>query len=202
MSEQKSASETAETAALLRAVACFEPDEKIKGRDNLARLFLSEERQDKLDKEPYRSAVKAAAPNGVYEYVIARTIYFDELFANTIKGGIPQVVLLGAGYDSKAYRFAGLVGAVKLFEVDAPFTQERKISILKANGIDCGKVAFVPVDFEKDDLFERLGERGYDPTQRTLFLWEGVALYLSLEAVRVTLMAIKQGSRESILAFD
>ena len=49
MSEQKSASETAETTALLRAVACFEPDEKIKGRDNLARLFLPEERKEKLD---------------------------------------------------------------------------------------------------------------------------------------------------------
>ena len=206
MSEQKSASETAETTALLRAVACFEPDEKIKGQDNLARLFLPREKQEKLDKEPYRiavkEAVKAASQNGLYEYIIARTVYFDNLFTNAMNDGIPQIVLLGAGYDSRAYRFTGLNEAVKIFEVDAPFTQERKISILKANGIDCDRVVFVPVDFEKDSLFERLEERGYDPAQSTLFLWEGVTPYLTPEAARATLMAIKQGCRSSILAFD
>jgi len=200
MSEQKSASETAETTALVRAVACFEPDGRIRVQDCLARMFLQSEKRDKLDKEQYRSAVKTAARNGLYEYIIARTTYFDGLFANAIKDGIPQIVILGAGYDSRAYRFGS--GTTKIFEVDATFTQERKISILKANGIDCGKVSFVPVDFEKDDMFLRLEERGHDLAQLTYFLWEGVSFYLTPDAVRATLMAIKQNCRGSVVVFD
>jgi len=202
MSEQKRVSETAETTALIRAVACFEPDEKIRGRDELAKLFLSEERREKLPGEDWRHAVKervTAKSKGLYEYVIARTAFFDELFKDALNENVPQIVLLGAGYDSRAYRF---LSSVKIFEVDASFTQERKTSILKINGIDCDKVVFVTVDFEKDGLFERLVDREYDPAKRTLFLWEGVTPYLSSETVRAILMAIKQGCRESILAFD
>ena len=202
MSEQKRVSETAETAALIRAVACFEPDEKIKGRDELAKLFLSEERREKLPDETWRSAVKQrveAKSKGLYEYVIARTAFFDELFISTLNENVPQIVLLGAGYDSRAYRFPS---GVKIFEVDASFTQERKTSILQINGINCDEAVFVTVDFDKDDLFERLGNREYDPAKRTLFIWEGVTPYLSSETVRAVLMAIKQGCRESILAFD
>jgi len=200
LSEQKSASETAEITALLRAVACFETDERIKGRDDLAKLFLPEERRGKLTSESWRCVVKerAEAKNkGLYEYIIARTAYFDELFANALKE-YTQIILLGAGYDSRAYRFP-VVG--KVFEVDAPFTQERKISILRANGIDLSNTKFVPVDFEKDDLFARLTESGYDFGQQTLFLWEGVVLYLYPETVDSTLRAIKQNS-SGVLAFD
>ena len=200
MSEQKSASETAETTALLRAAACFETDEKIKGRDNLAKLFLPEEMRGKLSSEGWRSVFKErmdAKNKGLYEYVIARTAYFDELFANALKDNT-QIVLLGAGYDSRAYRFTA---AGKIFEVDAPFTQERKMSILQANGLDFAGVEFVPVDFEKDDLFVRLAQNGYDFGQQTLFLWEGVVLYLSKGAVDSTLRAIKQNSK-GVLAFD
>ena len=201
MSEQKSASQTAETTALLRAVACFETDAKIRVQDNLAKLFLPEERRGKLPYEAWRRACKerAEAKNkGLYEYIIARTAYFDELFADALKENVPQIVLLGAGYDSRAYRFPA---GGKVFEVDAPFTQERKTSILRSNGIDLAKAVFVPVDFEKDDLFARLAESGYDFGQKTLFLWEGVVLYLSPGAVDETLRAIKQNSC-GVLAFD
>ena len=200
MSEQKKTSETAETTALLRAVSCFETDEKIKGRDNLAELFLSEEKREKLPIEIWRRAVKErveAKSKGLYEYVVARTAYFDELFTNALKEHA-QIILLGAGYDSRAYRFPA---AVKIFEVDAPFTQERKMSILRANCIDLARIKFVPVDFEKDDLFARLAENGYDFRLKTLFLWEGVVLYLSREAVDYTIRAIKQNSCGE-LAFD
>ncbi|MCL1916341.1 MAG: SAM-dependent methyltransferase [Desulfovibrionaceae bacterium] len=200
MSEQKSVSETAEITALLRAVACFEMDYKIKGRDDLAKLFLPEERRGKLSSEAWRRAFKEKVEEkskGLYEYVVARTAYFDELFANALKENT-QIVLLGAGYDSRAYRFPA---GGKIFEVDAPFTQERKMSILKANGIDLARAEFVPVDFEKDDLFARLAGSGYNVRQQTLFLWEGVIFYLFPGTVDSTLRAIKQNSC-GVLAFD
>ena len=200
MSEQKSASETAEITALLRAAACFEMDDKIKGRDSLAKLFLPEERREKISSEVWRQAFKEKVEEkskGLYEYVVARTAYFDELFANALKENT-QIVLLGAGYDSRAYRFPA---GGKIFEVDAPFTQERKVSILKANGVDLDRAKFVSVDFEKDNLFARLVESGYDCRQQTLFLWEGVVLYLSPETVDSILRAIKQNSC-GVLVFD
>ncbi|MCL1889393.1 MAG: SAM-dependent methyltransferase [Desulfovibrionaceae bacterium] len=200
MSEQKSVSETAEITALLRAAACFEMDDRIKGRDNLAKLFLSEERRGKLSSEGWRNALKERVEEkskGLYEYVVARTAYFDELFADALKENT-QIVLLGAGYDSRAYRFPA---GGKIFEVDAPFTQERKMSILKTNGIDLARAEFVPVDFEKDDLFSRLAGSGYNFRQQTLFLWEGVILYLFPGTVDSTLRAIKQNSC-GVLAFD
>ena len=85
--------------------------------------------------------------------------------------------------------------------MDAPFTQDRKASVLNANGIRAGMVTFVPVDFEKDDLFGRLRDAGYSSERRTLFLWEGVTLYLSPETVHSTLTAIKQNAIGAI-AFD
>lgn len=200
MSEQKSASETAEVTALIRAISCFEADEKIRGRDNVASLFLPDEKRKKLPSDAYRRAVmEKVKSSGLYEYVIARTAHFDDLFVSAIKEGMLQIVLLGAGYDSRAYRFP--LGATKIFEVDAPFTQERKISILKTQRIDHGTTVFVLVDFEKDNLFQRLSENGYMPSQNTLFLLEGIILYLSPEAVDTTFRAIKQNS-SGILAFD
>lgn len=200
MSEQKSASETAEVTALIRAISCFEADEKMRGRDNVASLFLPDEKRKKLPSDAYRRAVmEKVKSSGLYEYVIARTAHFDDLFVSAIKEGMLQIVLLGAGYDSRAYRFP--LGATKVFEVDASFTQKRKISTLKAQRIDHGTTVFVPVDFEKDNLFQRLSENGYRPSQNTLFLMEGVILYLSPEAVDTTLRAIKQNS-SGLLAFD
>lgn len=200
MSEQKSASETAEVTALMRAVSCFEADEKIRGRDNVASLFLPDEKRKKLPSDVYRRAVmEKVRSGGLYEYVIARTAHFDDLFARAIKEGMVQIVLLGAGYDSRAYRFP--LGAAKVFEVDAPFTQKRKIATLKAQHIDHEATVFVSVDFEKDDLFQRLAENGYIPSQKSLFLLEGVILYLSPEAVDMLLRAIQQNAR-GLLAFD
>ena len=200
MSEQKGVSETAETTTLLRALACFETDSAGLGRDHLAKQFLPEERREKLASAGWRRALKEkveAKSAGLYEYVIARTAYFDELFVNARKDN-RQIVVLGAGYDSRAYRFPGH-GAI--FEVDTPATQQRKRSILQANGIDLTKAQFVAVDFERDDLFARLAESGYDFGQPSLFLWEGVLLYLSSEAVDSTLRAIRQNSY-GVLAFD
>ena len=203
MSEQKSVSETAETTALMRAVACYETDVRIKGKDYLAYLFLAPERIRKLTSELYRNAVKDAARNGLYEYVIARTAYFDDLFVNAIFMNVPQIVLLGAGYDTRAYRYGNLPGETKVFEVDAPFTQNRKTEILKTSGVSYDKVVFVSADFEKDDLFGSLIKNGYSPSRKTLYIWEGLTMYLTPESVDATLSAIVSNSAaQSVLSFD
>jgi methyltransferase (TIGR00027 family) len=115
-----------------------------------------------------------------------------------------QMVILGAGYDSRAYRFEGLKGRVKVFEVDHPATQKVKQDRVKRLlGTLPDHVVYVPIDFDREKLHQRLLESGYDQDQKTLFIWEGVTMYLTAEAVDRTLAVIAEHSGEaSSVVFD
>jgi methyltransferase (TIGR00027 family) len=135
------------------------------------------------------------------DLVIARTLYFDRILER-LMGDAGQLVLLGAGYDTRAYGSFRRQG-VASFEVDQKSVQKHKRSTLAAAGIDIGDTRFVSVDFAQDDLFEQLAQAGYDPAVRTIFLWEGVTLYLSQDAVRQTMRAVRDhASPGSVLLAD
>jgi len=203
MSEQKQSSETAQGTAFIRALSCFEPDPKIRGMDDLASLFLPEAQRHKLQHERYRAAAKSMIDNGTYEYVMARTKYFDDILEDSLADNIEQIVILGAGYDTRAYRFSEKMAGIRVFEVDAPYTQTEKIERLETAGIPHDHVRFVSVDFEKDDLMTRLSESGHRKDLRTLFIWEGVSLYLTPESVDSTLDHLRSlCCAGSILCFD
>jgi methyltransferase (TIGR00027 family) len=91
-------------------------------------------------------------------------------------------VLLGAGYDSRAYRLP-LGGGVTVFEVDHPSTQRAKRARLGASGTSIDHVRFVDVDFELDNVAGRLSDSGFDERARSIVVWEGVISYLSESAV-------------------
>ena len=148
--------------------------------------------------------IKKAIPKGLYEYVIARTKYFDKVFIEAVKNNIDQIVFLGAGYDSRPYRFNNLILKTKIFEVDTKPTQEHKISLLHKNKIDINEnIKYVSVDFEKDDLFEIISESGFNKLKKTLFIWEGVTFYLSTNTVIQMLKMIKENSASgSRVCFD
>jgi methyltransferase (TIGR00027 family) len=112
------------------------------------------------------------------------------------------LVILGAGYDTRAYRFDKLKEEVKVFEVDHPATQKVKIEkVSKALGSLPGHVVYVSVDFEKERLDKKLSESGYNKSLKTLFIWEGVTMYLTAEAVDETLafVAGNSGKGSSII---
>jgi len=113
-------------------------------------------------------------------------------------------VILGAGYDSRAYRFEQLRGKVKIFEVDHPATQEaKKAKLEKIFGVVPDYVNYVPMDFAQETLDEFLPQSGYDEGLRTLFIWEGVTEYLDPGGVDATLSFVskKSGPGSSII-FD
>ncbi|HWQ78435.1 MAG TPA: SAM-dependent methyltransferase [Anaerovoracaceae bacterium] len=201
---ERAISQTAMLIASLRALAVFEDDPAIRGGDSFAELFLPEDKRQPLQSPEFRSQIKKMIPEGLYEYVIARTRHFDELFLQCLRNGFTQIVLLGAGYDSRPYRFAEQSRGAVIFEVDAAATQQDKRRILMDNGITVpGNVVYVPVDFEHDDLFRLLSESGYDDTQPSLFSWEGVTFYLSPQAVDAMLEAIsRHAAPGSLLSFD
>jgi methyltransferase (TIGR00027 family) len=141
---------------------------------------------------------------GLGNSVRARVRYFDDFVKNSLEEGLKQLVILGAGYDTRAYRIEGLKGKVRVFEVDHPDTQSVKIEkIKKIFGYLPDHVTYVPVDFETENLGERLVSQGYDRLLKTLFLMEGLVMYIPPEAVDETLSFIVQNSgKESAILFD
>lgn len=136
--------------------------------------------------------------------VVARTRYIDDYLKACITDRIEQLVILGAGYDSRAYRFDELKKSVKVFEVDHPDTQRAKIQkVKKIFGSLPSHVVFVGVDFDKRKLSETLLESGYDKGKKTLFIWEGVTVYLTPEAIDETLAFVARNSgKGSSIIFD
>ena len=130
----------------------------------------------------------------------ARQTFFDAVVDRNLPV-MAQFVILGAGFDTRAFRFPRSTG-VRSFEVDTPETQAIKRQALEKAGIDTQGVTFVSADFEKEDWLARLVEAGFDPSQPALFLWEGVIIYLDREAVENTLRKIASTAKGSLVAFD
>jgi len=200
-------SETALFAALRRALANKNyPDQKF-GSDYLAeyllpphfRFFLKFTKIQQNTSEKLNEALP-----GLTEYMIARTIYFDELFKKALQEDIPQIVLLGAGYDTRALRFIDTNKITRIYELDISPTQERKITILKKAKVEIPvELKFVPIDFNRDSLLDTLQGAGWRSSMKTLFIWEGVSYYLEKDSVSNTLNFVsQQAASGSSLAFD
>jgi methyltransferase (TIGR00027 family) len=130
----------------------------------------------------------------------ARTTFYDQAVARYLPQ-VEQLVVLGAGFDTRAYRLPA-ESRVRCFEVDEPATQAFKREVLRKAGIDASRVAFVAADFEKDDWFEKLVDAGWEPRKRTLFTWESVMMYLDRAAVEGTLRKIAGTAPGGAVAFD
>jgi methyltransferase (TIGR00027 family) len=141
---------------------------------------------------------------GVVGFIVARDRYIDDVLQDSLKDGLQQLVILGAGLDSRAYRLDGLKDGVKVFEVDHLATLSEKLARVQAIfGRIPAHVVYVPVDFNTQTLEERLPESGYDPKLKTLFIWQGVTMYLTAEAVDDTLRFVMQHSAPgSAIVFD
>lgn len=139
---------------------------------------------------------------GAFGYFNARTRYFDEVLLQEVREGLQQVVILGAGFDSRSFRFSAALAPAHIFEVDMPEVLALRADLLGVHPSAASAVA-VPIDFERDNLGQALRERGYTSAARTLFLWEGVTYYLPEDAVRavLSLVASQSGPGSNIL-FD
>jgi methyltransferase (TIGR00027 family) len=128
----------------------------------------------------------------------------DTMLIDSVEGGARQFVNLGAGLDSRAYRFRERLRGVKVFELDFPPTLEhKKKRVREILGARPEHVVYVPIDFTKDDLGTVLRRAGYQPGSKTFFLWEGVAPYLTEDGVSATLRFVAQNSAPgSVIAFD
>jgi methyltransferase (TIGR00027 family) len=123
-----------------------------------------------------------AGPRGT---VAVRTRYIDDRLGEAIRRGVEQVVILGAGFDSRAYRIPGIARA-RVFEVDHPATQaEKRRRLGRRFATLPPHVTLVPVDFTTDTLHATLPRAGYRTDATTFVILEGVTHYLPAEAVDV-----------------
>lgn len=199
MAEQQS-SFTAEAATMFRATESSLPEGERVCFDPLAAKFLgSVFAGASLDEDSVRDTLRQlrdAAMGPAYAEVVARTAYIDDFLREQMEEGIEQLVILGAGFDTRAYRFEAIPSRkIYVFEVDHPSVQEqKKARVEKALGALPGYVIYVPVDFGRGDLGPALGAHGYDAARRTAFIWEGVTMYLEAKAVEETLSFVVDNS--------
>lgn len=138
------------------------------------------------------------ASAGLVDHLGLRTGAIDAVVTGAV-GASAQVVILGAGLDRRAWRLASLGGAT-VFEVDHPATQRLK-QRLGGGGPKAARLVFVGVDFERDALGRALEASGQDASHPTIWVWEGVTMYLTREAARATLADVAARSAPgSILA--
>ena len=202
---ERQPSETAMTTAFCRALASKEDRKEIQGPDHLAELFLTDEAKKPLkDNTTRKWAIQNLVTSSLYGYLLARTAYFDRIFSKHLRDNIAQIVILGAGYDTRAYRFSKQIQDTNIFEIDAHSTQRKKLAILeKSNMAFSPQVSHVSIDFKVDNIVNALVKKGYSTTAETLFIWEGVTYYLPETAVYNTLSFIKSNApRGSTLCFD
>jgi methyltransferase (TIGR00027 family) len=141
--------------------------------------------------------------HGALTFIVCRCRYFDDYLQRCLQSGTAQVVILGAGLDSRAYRGELLQGAVKTFEVDHPATQASKMKRLKkVFSTIPAHVTYVPIDFN-DETLDKLLACGFERSLKTLFMWEGVTQYLTAEAVDATLAWVRANAAlGSAIIFD
>ena len=135
-------------------------------------------------------------------FIAIRTRFAEDAIAAAVERGVSQVVILGAGLDTYAYRSV-LGNRLRIFEVDHPATQAWKRQRLEEAAIAVpGSLTFAPIDFEHQTLADGLASAGFDPAQQTFFTWLGVVPYLTEEAVWSTLGFIANIPSGAHVVFD
>jgi methyltransferase (TIGR00027 family) len=162
--------------------------------DPTARIFLSEKGKRSLAQSTNsaragKTGLRLEMARSMANMIALRTVAIDDAVRAGIAAGAKQLVILGAGYDGRAWRLPELAG-VKVFEVDHPATQSDKRAHVSELPSSIAHVTFVPIDFEKESLIAVLERAGHNPASPTCWIWEGVVMYLTRNAMRATLADI------------
>jgi methyltransferase (TIGR00027 family) len=190
------ASLTAVYVAFARACASYDAELSRLCRDPAAELLLP---------APLRALVVLAKRDGgevlrrglrhsalgMFEYMALRTHIIDEATSQAVGAGARQLVLLGAGLDARAHRLAQLRD-VTVFEIDHPSTQSVKRQKARALPLCAKELRYAACDFERVTLADALRSTSFDVHQPSVWIWEGVTMYLHRAAVDATLETVAQ----------
>jgi methyltransferase (TIGR00027 family) len=200
--------EMAEGIALQRYAESILPEDQRIFSDPLAVHFIDPAkiawaRDHPAETKALVEALERETP-GWANSIRARVRYFDDATERAVRDGVRQMVALGAGYDTRAHRIDAVKGQVRVFEVDRPPILERKAAVLAPvlGGLP-GNIVPVPLDLEREDLWEGLARAGFSKDLPTLFVLEGLVMYLSRAAVEGLFEGIaRHAPAGSSLLFD
>lgn len=151
--------------------------------------------------EPTENGPDRAATYRRRLFFAARARFAEDRVAVAAADGVRQVVILGAGMDTFAYR--NPLPDLRIFEVDHPATQAWKRERLAEAGIENPEgLTFVPVDFESDVLASELESSGFSRAEPAVFVWLGVVFYLTPDAANATLEYIANQAQPTEVIFD
>lgn len=193
-------SQTALGVAFARALASLPAAGLTEGHDTWAERLLPRPYRglvrtaDKVTSfVPGTQAVLGLASLGLLTHAGLRTAAIDAAAHEALARGVTQLVVLGAGLDARAYRLPRVENAT-VFEVDHPSTQAWKRKRIGDAAPRAKAVRYVTVDFARDSLDARLEESGHDRSSATIWVWEGVTMYLPREARLATLEVVARRS--------
>jgi len=190
---------------LSRASSALETDSHYKSDDYIAPLLLPGFIKPLLHISLARKIFsRIVAPKGIYEYVIARTKYIDATFEQALAEQLDQILIFGAGFDTRALRFQRKTQNTQIFELDVSVTQQAKIhQYQKRHLVVPTNVTFISIDFDKESLPVKLDEAGFRKQQRSLFVLEGLLMYLQPESVQSIFQTIQDyAGKRSWVVFD
>lgn len=184
----------------MRAAGARSTDPVRHNPDHLAERLISRRYQLLLRVRPLRAIALLWAERelaGLSLFITARTKHLDAILLTELEAGIKQVVILGAGADTRAYRFGPQFPDVAFVEVDHPATSAWKQERVR-RAFGEAAVRYAPIDFHS----QKLADVFDDLSVPTLFIWEGVTPYLTADAIDDTLATISRFAPASSVAFD
>jgi len=195
---------TALGAAVCRMIEQYQPDSTRLFNDPVIKYLVGTPLRIAMGFGPMRNLTVSqtdGVAKGLYGAQVCRARCIDDTVMAALSQGISQLVILGAGLDTRPYRLPG-IERVKVFEVDLPSVQNDKKAKLTGHfGRLPQNVTFIPIDFDSQTLDTAFAGKDFDASKPAVFIWEGVTQYISDQAVRQTLTFVGKSAAGSVLIF-
>jgi methyltransferase (TIGR00027 family) len=192
-------SRTSILTAAARAFGSREPDASVRNPDWVAERLIGPAELALIADHPISRALGQDFQGAIYDpdifgfvwLMLVRTRFIDERMERAVRSGATQLVILGAGFDTRAHRFTELLRDTAVIEIDYGATQEyKKRRVEAALGGAPANVVYAPIDFARESLGEVLRRAGFQPDRKTYYICEGVSMYVPEEGMKETLRAI------------
>ena len=201
---EKKSSRTAAYTCVSRASSFYERLPNYRSNDNIAPKLLPKFIHSLIKSKRIGTLLlKKLAPKGIYEYVIARTKVIDEIFSNALSNHFDQILLFGAGFDTRGIRLTDENQKTRIFELDVHTTITDKLKQYKKRKINPGKINYIEIDFNKEKIADKLKMAGFQYNKKTLYILEGITMYLDEPAFNEDFKFISEsaGQRSQVI-FD
>jgi methyltransferase (TIGR00027 family) len=205
-------SRTSIVTAAARALGSREPDASVRNPDWAAdRLIgpaeltlIADHPISKALDQDFQEAMNDPEVFGFVWLMLVRTRFIDEQMERAIRDGATQVVILGAGFDTRAHRFTELLKGATVIEIDYRATQDyKRRRVDEALGGTPANVVYAPIDFAREGLGDVLRRAGFQADRKTYYIAEGLSMYVPEEGMKETLRAIAaQSAPGSVLLLE